>query len=114
MAYSAGVHSISNHQDHPRHEVRQKKTKLRNWKIVEWFRQANTRVIKALRDHLLPKKAEKGGPKTRSSGSLYDDRRRSLFGGGNEQHISHLFGPGTIVLNGLDLIFGQGTQFQPK
>ena len=32
----------------------QRKTKLRNWKIVEWFRQANTRVIKALRDHFLP------------------------------------------------------------
>lgn len=47
----------------------QKKTKLRNWKIVEWFRQANTRVIKALRDHLLPKKAEKGGPRPRSCGN---------------------------------------------
>jgi cyclophilin family peptidyl-prolyl cis-trans isomerase len=49
----------------------QKKTKLRNWKIVEWFRQANTRVIKALRDHLLPKKAEKGGPKTAQLRQLF-------------------------------------------
>jgi hypothetical protein len=49
----------------------QKKTKLRNWKIVEWFRKANTRVIKALRDHLLPKKTEKGGPKTAQLRQLF-------------------------------------------
>ena len=40
-----------------------KKTELRDWKVIEWFRQSKSRVIKALRDHLLPKK-ERGGPKS--------------------------------------------------
>ena len=28
------------------------KTELRDWKVIEWFRQSKSRVIKALRDHL--------------------------------------------------------------
>ena len=32
------------------------KTEIRDWKVREWFRQNNSRVIKALRDYLLPKK----------------------------------------------------------
>ena len=40
-----------------------KKTELRDWKVIEWFRQSNSRVIKAMRGHLLPKK-EKGGLKS--------------------------------------------------
>ncbi len=39
------------------------KADLRDYKVVEWFRRSNSKVVKALRDHLLPKK-EKGGPKT--------------------------------------------------
>jgi hypothetical protein len=27
------------------------KTELRDWKVIEWFRQSKSRVIKALRDH---------------------------------------------------------------
>ena len=49
----------------------EKNAKFRNWKIVEWFRQTNTRVIKDLRDHLLPKKAEKGGSKTAQLRQLF-------------------------------------------
>jgi hypothetical protein len=47
-----------------------KKTELRDWKVIEWFRQSNSRVIKALRDHLLPKK-EKGGPKSAQLRQLF-------------------------------------------
>jgi hypothetical protein len=36
---------------------------MRNYKVVEWFRRSNSRVVKAIRDHLLPKK-EKGGLKS--------------------------------------------------
>jgi hypothetical protein len=39
------------------------KADLRDYKVVEWFRRSNSKVVKALRDHLLPKK-EKAGPKT--------------------------------------------------
>ena len=39
------------------------KADLRDYKVVEWFRRSNSKVVKALRDHLLPKK-DKGGPKT--------------------------------------------------
>jgi hypothetical protein len=28
------------------------KLNLRNYKVVEWFRRSNSRVVKALRDHL--------------------------------------------------------------
>jgi CHASE3 domain sensor protein len=45
-------------------------TELRDWKVIEWFRQSNSRVIKALRDHLLPKK-EKGGPKSAQLRQLF-------------------------------------------
>jgi hypothetical protein len=38
------------------------KLNLRDYEVVEWFRRSNSRVVKALRDHLLPKK-EKGGLK---------------------------------------------------
>ncbi len=38
------------------------KLNLRNYKVVEWFRRSNSRVVKAICDHLLPKK-EKGGQK---------------------------------------------------
>jgi hypothetical protein len=44
------------------------KTELRDWKVIEWFRQSNSRVIKALRDHLLPKK-EREDRSPRSCGS---------------------------------------------
>jgi hypothetical protein len=39
------------------------KADLRDYKVVEWFRRSNSKVVKAMRYHLLPKK-EKGGPKT--------------------------------------------------
>ena len=32
------------------------KAELRDWKVIEWFRQSNTRVVKSMRDHLLLKK----------------------------------------------------------
>ena len=48
----------------------EKKAKLRDWKVMEWFSQSNTRVIKSLRDHLLPKK-EKGGPKSAQLRQLF-------------------------------------------
>jgi hypothetical protein len=38
-------------------------TELWDWRVIEWFRQSNSRVIKAMRNDLLPKK-EKGGPKS--------------------------------------------------
>ena len=28
------------------------KAELRDWKVIEWFRQSNTRVVKSMRDHL--------------------------------------------------------------
>jgi hypothetical protein len=40
------------------------KADLKDYKVVEWFRRSNSRVVKALRHHLLTKKLEKGGPKT--------------------------------------------------
>ncbi len=39
------------------------KADLRDYKVVEWFRRSNSKVVKALCDHLLPKR-KKGGPKT--------------------------------------------------
>ncbi len=41
----------------------EEKLNLRDYKVVEWFRTSNSKVVKALRGHLLPKK-EKGGPKS--------------------------------------------------
>ena len=41
----------------------EEKLNLRDYKVVEWFRTSNSKVVKALRDHLLPKK-DKGGPKS--------------------------------------------------
>jgi hypothetical protein len=38
--------------------------------MTEWFRQSNARVIKAMRDHLLPKK-EKAGPKSAQVRQLF-------------------------------------------
>jgi hypothetical protein len=35
------------------------KLNLRDYKVVEWFRRSNSRVVKALRDHLLPKKGKR-------------------------------------------------------
>jgi hypothetical protein len=66
----------------------QRKTKLRNWKIVEWFRQANTRVVKALRDHLLPKKAEKGGPKTAQLRQLFMTAQMTAIVDGEHTEIN--------------------------
>ena len=66
----------------------QRKTKLRNWKIVEWFRQANTRVIKAIRDHLLPKKAEKGGPKTAQLRQLFMTAQMTAIVDGEHTEIN--------------------------
>ena len=48
----------------------EKKAKLRDCKVMEWFSQSNTRVIKSLRDHLLPK-MEKGGPKSAQLRQLF-------------------------------------------
>ena len=39
-------------------------------KVLEWFKQSNTRVIKALSDHLVPKK-DKGGPKSEQLRQLF-------------------------------------------
>jgi hypothetical protein len=66
----------------------QKKTQLRNGKIVEWFRQANTRVIKALRDHLLPEKAEKGGPKTAQLRQLFMTAQMTAIVDGEHTEIN--------------------------
>jgi hypothetical protein len=55
---------------------------------VEWFRQANTRVIKALRDHLLPKKAEKGGPKTAQLRQLFMTAQMAAIVDGEHTEIN--------------------------
>jgi hypothetical protein len=55
---------------------------------VEWFRQANTRVIKALRDHLLPKKAEKGGPKTAQLRQLFMTAQMTAIVDGEHTEIN--------------------------
>jgi hypothetical protein len=62
----------------------QEKTHLRKWKVTEWFRQSNARVIKALRDHLLPKK-EKGGPKSAQLRQLFmTSQMTSIINGEHE------------------------------
>jgi hypothetical protein len=61
------------------------KTELRDWKVIEWFRQSNSRVIKALRDHLLPKK-EKGGPKSAQLRQLFmTSQMTCIINGENEK-----------------------------
>jgi hypothetical protein len=61
------------------------KTELRDWKVIEWFRQSNSRVIKPLRDHLLPKK-EKGGPKSVQLRQLFmTSQMTSIVNGENEK-----------------------------
>ena len=60
------------------------KLNLRNYKVVEWFRRSNSRVVKALRDHLLPKK-EKGGPKSGQLRQLFmTAHMTSIINGDNE------------------------------
>jgi hypothetical protein len=61
------------------------KLNLRNYKVVEWFRRSNSRVVKALRDHLLPKK-EKGGPKSGQLRQLFmTAHMTSIINGDNEE-----------------------------
>jgi hypothetical protein len=61
------------------------KTELLDWKGIEWFRQSNSRVIKALRDHLLPKK-EKGGPKSAQLWQLFmTSQMTCIINGENEK-----------------------------
>jgi hypothetical protein len=56
-----------------------------NWKVIEWFRQCNSRVIKALRDHLLPKK-EKGRPKSVQLRQLFmTSQMTCIINGENEK-----------------------------
>jgi hypothetical protein len=60
------------------------KTKLRNWKVTEWFRQSNSRVIKAMRDHLVPK--EKGDPKSAQLRQLFmTSQITSIISGKHEE-----------------------------
>jgi hypothetical protein len=61
------------------------KLNLRNYKVVEWFRRSNSRVVKAIRDHLLPKK-EKGGPKSGQLRQFFmTAHMTSIINGDNEE-----------------------------
>jgi hypothetical protein len=61
------------------------KTGLRDWKVIEWFRQSNSRVIKALRDHNLLPKNEQGGPKSAQLRQLFmTSQMTSIINGENE------------------------------
>jgi hypothetical protein len=61
------------------------KLNLRNYKVVEWFRRSNSRVVKALRDHLLPKR-EKGGQKSGQLRQLFmTAHMTSIINGDNEE-----------------------------
>ena len=60
------------------------KTDLRDWKVVEWFKQSNSRVVKALRDQLLTKK-EKGGSKSAQLRQLFvTSQMTSIIDGDHE------------------------------
>jgi hypothetical protein len=60
-------------------------TEFWDWKVTEWFRQSNSRVIKALRDHLLPKK-EKVGPKASQLRQLFmTSQITSIINGDHEE-----------------------------
>jgi hypothetical protein len=48
----------------------------------------NTRIIKVLRDHLLPKKAEKGGPKTAQLRQLFMTAQMTAIVDGEHTEIN--------------------------
>jgi hypothetical protein len=56
--------------------------------VIEWFRQSNSRVIEALRDHLLPKK-EKGGPKSAHLRQLFMTSQMTCIINGENEKIDH-------------------------
>ena len=61
------------------------KADLRDYKVVEWFRRSNSRVVKALCDHLLPKR-KKGGPKTGHLRQLFmTAQMTSIMNGDNDE-----------------------------
>jgi hypothetical protein len=64
----------------------EEKLNLRDYKVVEWFRTSNSKVVKALRDHLLPKK-DKGGPKTAQLRQIFMTAQMTSIINGENQDI---------------------------
>jgi hypothetical protein len=62
------------------------KADLRDYKVVEWFPRSNSRVVETLSHHLLPKKQEKGGPKTGHLRQLFmTAQMTSIMNGDNDE-----------------------------
>ena len=62
------------------------KADLRDYKVVEWFRRSNSRVVKALSQNFCQRNKKKGGPKTGQIRQLFmTAQMTSIINGDNEE-----------------------------